>query len=74
MKSERSHEQYMPNPSTTQPEKLVAIDGVYAQMVLDEILISRLKGELVRKIDESLDARDKEAFLKFSKTLNEISR
>lgn len=74
MKSERSHEQYTPNPSTTQPEKLVSIDGVYAQMVLDEILIKRLKEELIRKIDESLDSRDKDAFMKFSQMYNEINR
>lgn len=74
MKSERSHEQDMQNPSSAQLEKLVSIDDIYAQMVLDEILIKQLKEELLRRIDESLDSRDKDTFMKLSKMYNEMNR
>ena len=74
MKSERSHDQCMPNTLSTHLEKLVSIDDIFAQMVLDEIQINRLLVELRRRIDESLDSRDRETFMKLSKLYSEINR
>ncbi|MGV3487910.1 MAG: IDEAL domain-containing protein [Tuberibacillus sp.] len=74
MKSEHSHEQDMRNPSASQLEKLVSIEHIYAQMVLDEILINQWKEILKKKIDESLDKQDEAAFMRLSGIYNEMNR
>jgi len=74
MKSERSHEQDMQNPSSTQLEKLVSIENIYAQMVLDEILIQQMIEHLKVKIDQSLDSRDADTFMKLSSLYRELMR
>ncbi|WP_027724458.1 IDEAL domain-containing protein [Tuberibacillus calidus] len=74
MKSERSHEEGMRNLPSTQLEKLVSIEDIYAQMVLDEILVQKLIDDLRLEIDRCLDEGDKKTFLKLSKKYRELIR
>ncbi|MBM7646697.1 uncharacterized protein YpiB (UPF0302 family) [Scopulibacillus daqui] len=46
----------------------------YAQLVLDECLINRRMDQLRKLIDQSLDQRDKELFMKLSKDYKDLCR
>ncbi|WP_077616358.1 IDEAL domain-containing protein [Caenibacillus caldisaponilyticus] len=73
MKSERSRES-MPNQSLVFEEKLVPIDPIYAQMVVDAIMVNAEMDYLRKKIDESLDKRDMVAFMTLSQRYRELNR
>jgi len=64
----------MRNLPSTQLEKLVSIEDIYAQMVLDEILVQKLIDDLRLEIDRCLDEGDKKTFLKLSKKYRELIR
>ena len=72
MKSERSHEQSLPENQTT-IDKLVSIDKDFAQMVLDSIYIKASKERLLLLIDEALDRRDREAFMTYSEQYRQLN-
>ncbi|MFC4617506.1 IDEAL domain-containing protein [Camelliibacillus cellulosilyticus] len=75
MRSEHSRDQYTPNtPQNNSFEKIVSIDKEYAQMVLDAALMNAEKERLRRLIDQSLDERDKDTFMKLSERYKQLIR
>ncbi|GGH80830.1 uncharacterized protein YpiB (UPF0302 family) [Pullulanibacillus pueri] len=75
MKSERSREQFLSESQQSQAsDKLVSIDKDYAKMVLDSLYVKSAKEQLLLKIDEALDCRDRETFMTLSEKYRQLMR
>ncbi|QQZ08270.1 IDEAL domain-containing protein [Heyndrickxia vini] len=53
-------------------EKFMA--EIYAEMILNELLLTRRKEVIVKKIDLALDCKDKRAFLLLTDELKELEK
>ena len=52
----------------------ISITEIYAQMMLDELVINQRVKQLRVLIDTALDQNDRESFMSLSKEYNELSR
>ncbi|TCP27047.1 IDEAL domain-containing protein [Scopulibacillus darangshiensis] len=52
----------------------VSVTEVYAQMMLDELVLNQRVKQLRVMIDESLDKKDKELFLSLSEEYRQLTR
>ncbi|WP_166786846.1 IDEAL domain-containing protein [Jeotgalibacillus salarius] len=73
MENNKSFAEFM-NESTV-PQKQsseMTMMEIYVDMVLNEILVRHRKEQLVTAINEALDSKDQDAFMKFSSELNTL--
>lgn len=52
----------------------ISLTEIYAQMMLDELVISQRVLKLRQLIDDALDNNDRKAFIKLSQEYNELTR
>ncbi|AJD90686.1 hypothetical protein JMA_13690 [Jeotgalibacillus malaysiensis] len=73
MENNKSFAEFM-NESTV-PQKQsseMTMMEIYVDMVLNEILVRHRKEQLVTAINEALDNKDQDAFMKYSAELNTL--
>ncbi len=73
MENNKSFAEFM-NESTV-PQKQsseMTMMEIYVDMVLNEILVRHRKEQLVTAINEALDNKDQDAFMKYSSELNTL--
>ncbi|MFB9759847.1 IDEAL domain-containing protein [Ectobacillus funiculus] len=59
--------------SVSKQSEVEALDSVYAKMVLDKALRDFRKKQIQKEIDQSLQDRNKEEFLRLTAELKDIS-
>ncbi|MHC0036767.1 IDEAL domain-containing protein [Pseudoneobacillus sp. C159] len=57
-----------------QNEKETFVQNLYIEMILAEIQLRAEKEKLLKRIDSSLDQRNKECFMKLSRQLTELNK
>ncbi|TFD97639.1 IDEAL domain-containing protein [Jeotgalibacillus sp. R-1-5s-1] len=73
MENNKSFAEFM-NESTV-PQKQsseMTMMEIYVDMVLNEILVRHRKEKLLKLINEALDNKDQDAFMKYSDELNKL--
>ncbi|MGE8205158.1 IDEAL domain-containing protein [Heyndrickxia sp. NPDC080065] len=74
MENKKSYTEMVKAYAMTQIKNEKFMAEIYSEMILNEILLTRRKEQIVKKIDIALDIRDKNAFLLLTNELREIEK
>ncbi|MGE6260974.1 IDEAL domain-containing protein [Heyndrickxia sporothermodurans] len=74
MENKKSYTDLVKAYAMTQIKNEKFMAEIYAEMILNELLLTKRKEQLVKKIDLALDRKDKKAFLLLTDELMDIEK
>lgn len=74
MEKKKSYTELVKAYAMTQIKNEKFMAEIYAEMILNELLLTKRREQIVKKIDFALDRRDKKTFLLLTAELKELER
>ncbi|MEK5522303.1 hypothetical protein B5V89_10240 [Heyndrickxia sporothermodurans] len=74
MEKKKSYTEMVKEYAMTQIKNEKFMAEIYAEMILNELLLTRRKEQIMKRIDLALDYKDKQTFLLLTDELKELEK
>ncbi|KQL55044.1 hypothetical protein AN964_17050 [Heyndrickxia shackletonii] len=72
MEKKKSYTELMKDYAMTQLQNEKWMMHIYSDMILNELILKRQKEQILREIDDALDKKEKEQFMKLTNELKDL--